>query len=79
MATDEWQQLRDWPDTERAYGLLDLAQVRVRRVPAIVIPDGRDSQELRDCLRRVGLSCLPVVVDHVSGHPDKQEKRKGEL
>ena len=52
MATDAWKQLSDTLDVTRAYDLLDTAQVRIKRVPAVVIPTGRDSPEIRECLDR---------------------------
>ena len=52
VATDAWKQLSDTLDVTRAYDLLDAAQVRIKRVPAVVIPTGRDSPEIRECLDR---------------------------
>lgn len=67
MPSNEWKQLSDTLDTAHALDLLDLAEVRVRRVAAVVIPSERDSPEIRECLDRVGLSGLPVVLDAGGG------------
>ena len=63
MATDAWKQLSDTLDVTRAYDLLDAAQVRIKRVPAVVIPTGRDSPEIREMFGQVGLTGLPVVLN----------------